>query len=635
MMLRGGIGCAALAALIACALAPVAFARTRHAHHRRSPRTCPHARLAQVTVSPLPGTLDASPGTQISFLGVSGTELRSVSVIGTRTGVHHGVLRSYDSQSGASFVPTAGFAPGERVSVCASVRTAGGRRLVGASFTVATPAHVRYQTPFEVPGTRGEMQTYHSVDIKPPRITTLQGAGSGSAFGDILATPYAGPGEHGAMIFESSGRLIWFHRPPEPNWGIADLRVQSYEGHQDLVFWQGEINTLGFGVGEDVILNSAYEQVAAIHGGNGLAADLHEAQLIEGEHGEAALITAYEPVRVSVPATGPKAHAVSGGGAILRPAGRRTVTVIDSAVQEIDVRTGLVMWEWHGLGRVPISETHVRLPEKGSGGAGPLDYLHVDSLQQLAGGKLLVSARNAWAVYAVSEHTGRVIWRLGGRHSSFAVAGGPTLSWPEGATMPAAEQVALIDGGSGSGPGSAPAAGTGEALDLSFPTKAASLASSGQLRVPRTGSARGAGQGSMQALPNGAWMVGLGSLPDFAEFGPTGEVLYAARFPAGEVGYRVYRASWSGQPAAAPNVVATTSGTTTNVYMSWNGATDVAAWSVLAGPAPAALAPVGQAADAGFETAVTMPAASYVRVQALGPAGEVLSESKTNATGHQ
>lgn len=630
MMLRAGIGCAAVAAAAVCALAPVALARAhRGARHRTPPRTCPHARLAQVTISPLPGTLDASPRTQISFLGVAAAQLRSVSVIGTRTGVHHGVLRSYDSQRGASFVPSAGFAPGERVSVCASVSTPGGRRLAGTSFTVAIPAHVRYQTPFEVPGTRGEMQNYHSVDLKPPNLTTIQSAGSASAPGDIFATPYAGPGEHGAMIFESSGRLIWFQRPPNPNWGAADLRVQSYEGHPDLVFWQGEINTLGFGVGEDVILNSAYRQVAAIHGGNGLAADLHEAQLIEGEHGAAALITAYQPVRVSLPASArrSKAHLAAPGGAGpgAGAGGTRFVTVIDSAVQEIDVRTGLVIWEWHGLGRVPISETHVAMSGKGAGG--PIDYLHVDSLQQLAGGKLLIGARNAWAVYAISQHTGRVIWRLGGHHSSFA---GTALSWPEDASMPASDQVALIDGGSGS-PGSAPAAGSGEVFDLNFPAQTASLASPGPLGVPRTGSARGAGQGSMQALPNGGWMIGLGSLPDFAELGPTGEMLYAARFPAGEVGYRVYRIPWSGQPAAAPNIVASTGGTTTTVYMSWNGATDVAAWRVLAGPAPAVLAPIGQAADAGFETAVTMPAAAYVRVQPLGPAGEVLSESKTIA----
>ncbi|HEY2216670.1 MAG TPA: hypothetical protein VGH21_04185, partial [Solirubrobacteraceae bacterium] len=69
-----------------------------------------------VTISPLNGTPDASPATQISFLGAPANEISSVSVVGSRSGSHSGSLRAYASAQGASFVPTRGFTEGERVT---------------------------------------------------------------------------------------------------------------------------------------------------------------------------------------------------------------------------------------------------------------------------------------------------------------------------------------------------------------------------------------------------------------------------------------------------------------------------------------------------------------------------------------
>jgi hypothetical protein len=63
------------------------------------------------------------------------------------------------------------------------------------------------------------------------------------------------------------------------------------------------------------------------------------------------------------------------------------------------------------------------------------------------------------------------------------------------------------------------------------------------------------------------------------------------------------------------------------VYASWNGATRVAAWSVLAGPTATTLHPAAQAPRSGFETAIALPAGMagpYVTVQALDATGAVL-----------
>jgi hypothetical protein len=602
---------ASLAGLLACVLAlagpGLAAAAAKRSHRHQSP-TCPGAHLSQVTVSPLPGTPEATPQTQISFLGVGPSQLRSVYVIGSRSGRHAGSVRYYSAQAGASFLPEVPFQEGEHVTVCAYVATGKGIRRVASSFSVATPAHLKYQPPFEFPGTRGDAQAYHSVDLKAPAITVNQPAGLQSAPGEILATPYAGPAEHGAMIFESSGQLVWFHRPPNPDWGIANLQVQSWNGHPDLVFWQGLINSFGFGTGEDVILNKAYEQVARIRGGNGLKADLHDIELTPAG---AAYITAYYPVRAQVPIP-------DGGGA------QRTGIVLDSAVQEIDVRTGLVMWEWQSLGHVPVSQSRIKAPLEGA----PYDYFHVDSLQPLPGGNLLICARNVWGVYSIASHTGQIAWQLGTHHSNLTLGAGVRFAWPEEAQMLPTEQLALYDGGAQSA-----ASPRGEVIDLEWSNNEADLASGGQLQrsfdAPRS-----AGQGSIQPLAGGSWLVGWGGLPNFTEYDSEGNVIYDAQFPAQEVGYRVYREPWQGQPSAAPNLLANTSGSTATAYVSWDGATDVVAWRLLAGPTPHTLEAVATVPATGFETAIPTQAANDVLAQALNAAGEVIGESRTIAAAH-
>ena len=82
-----------------------------------------------VTVSPLPGSRDASPQTQISFLGVPAARAQRASAsIGSRTGAHSGRLLAYSQGDGASFVPARPFAEGEQVTVRARLRRRAARR---------------------------------------------------------------------------------------------------------------------------------------------------------------------------------------------------------------------------------------------------------------------------------------------------------------------------------------------------------------------------------------------------------------------------------------------------------------------------------------------------------------------------
>ena len=78
-----------------------------------------------------------------------------------------------------------------------------------------------------------------------------------------------------------------------------DLNVQTYEGRRDLTWWRGRVLSLGFGQGEDVVMNSRYQTIATVAGGNGLKADLHDFQIAPHD---IAYITAYNPIRCDLAA---------------------------------------------------------------------------------------------------------------------------------------------------------------------------------------------------------------------------------------------------------------------------------------------------------------------------------------------
>jgi hypothetical protein len=140
-------------------------------------------------------------------------------------------------------------------------------------------------------------------------------------------------------------------------------------------------------------------------------------------------------------------------------------------------------------------------------------------------------------------------------------------------------------------------------------------------------------QGDFQLLPDGDWFAGWGSVGQYTEFGPQGDVRLDANIGAASASYRAYRFAWTGTPSEAPAVTARADRTSVTVAASWNGSTKVARWQVLAGTDRNSLQPVASFARSGFETTMRVPrtAARVVEVQALGPAGRILGTSAATA----
>ncbi len=266
---------------------------------------------------------------------------------------------------------------------------------------------------------RPTTRTFHSAPSLRAPVVSVMGTdpdpGTGDIFVDAQNSIQAGP-----MILGPQGQLIWFD--PLPNRGVArNVEVQPYDGNTVLTFWQGFGHA--FGVGRDVLLNHSYQQIGSVEAGNGYTADTHAFQITpQGT----ALIAAY----AAVPADLSSIH------------GPRHGTLVESAVQEIDINTGRVLWQWDAHGHVPLSDSYAGKP-----GSGAYDAYHLNSVQQLPSGNLLVSIRNSWALYEIDKQTGRILWTLGGKHSSFKIGRGANFEWQHDAAMLPDGTITVFDDG--------------------------------------------------------------------------------------------------------------------------------------------------------------------------------------------
>jgi hypothetical protein len=554
-----------------------------------------------ITVSPLPGTIDASAGTQISFLGAAGTKVEDVKVVGSHSGTHAGRLRAYSTGTGESFLPSHPFVPGERVTVRATVSAGGPVSTVSTSFTVAHQAAVDEQEFAEKAGDPKAVQHYRSApQLTPSTVKIITPARPGAASGDLFTAPYQGQGSPGPMIAEQDGQLVWFHPLPKGD-EATNFQVQSYAGQPVLSWWQGRIIRVGFGQGEDVLYNTSYRPVASIRAGNGYHADLHELRLTpQGT----AWIDAFDPIHMNLSAVHGSAHGI----------------LTDSVIQEIDVKTGLVMWEWHALGHIPLAESHNPVPKTGF----PWDYVHINSIDPGPTGDVLLSSRNTWTLYDVDLHSGAQNWRVGGNHPSFRAGPGTHFYWQHDAEFQPGGAISVFDNGS-----DPPKEKQSRGLLLNIDRAHGEVTLQKQFTNPSR-TLLATSQGNTLALPAGDWLLGYGGLPDFTEYDADGHVLLDGTLGSEVQDFRTYLAPWSGQPLTAPAVAAAAGSGSTTVWASWNGATRVASWRVLGGASPGALSAVGSGSRTGFETVLRAPAGEpYVAVQALDASGSVLGTSAT------
>jgi arylsulfotransferase ASST len=435
--------------------------------------------------------------------------------------------------------------------------------------------------------TTAEYRHYQSrPDLKPPRAEILKHTRRATP-GYIFIAPKKNVAQEGPLILDNKGNVVWFL--PIESHGITDFRVQRYLGRPVLTWWRSRSED-GDDIGRYSIYDASYRLVKHVVPGNGLTGDMHEFAITSRN---TALMTL--------------SHRVSINGR----------SILEGAFQELDLATGRVVFEWHSVDHVRLVESYYRLPRS----PGRIfDYFHINSIDVDTDGNFLVSARNTHTVYKIDRRTGKVLWRLGGRRSDFTLGKEVRFGWQHDARRQPDGTLTLFDNAA------APKLrkqSRGLVLRLDMKRMRARVVRTFVHEPPIVA----VDQGNMQRLPNGHYLVGWGHEPYFTEFGRRGKTVFDGRFGRGHVdSYRAYRFEWIGRPRYRPTMVVRGD----SLYVSWNGATEVARWQVLGGRSPEELEPLVSVHRMGFETRIALPRrAQYVAVRALDRQNRSMARSDT------
>jgi EmrB/QacA subfamily drug resistance transporter len=443
------------------------------------------------------------------------------------------------------------------------------------------------------------------IDKQSPASELAPGYIFAANFFDLNEPPIVG--QSGPLILDGNLQPVWFQPVPEKV-VAANLSPQTFEGKPALAWWQGAVtNTGATESGEDVVVNQHYQPVARLKGVDGWVLTLHEFTI----SGEDAWVTANKNV--------PRDLSKYGGA--------YNGALIDSAVQEYNLKTGKLLRNWDALEHIPLSQSQASLPTNGF----PWDAYHVNSIQLVGDGTFLVSMRDTWAAYLVNIETGKIEWTLGGRGSSFKFGPGADFQWQHDVRLQDPTTVTMYDDHccqlTGGGTYVSPTAPSrGLVLKIDQQARTATLSA----QYGRDGGFTSDYMGDTQPLSNGNVFVGFGSEPYFAEYSHSGKLLLQGELPGANLSYRATVQQWVGLPLTSPKGAARQAGGKTTVYASWNGATQLASWRVLAATgAGGALTAVKTEGKSGFETAIPVGQGyGSFELQALDAAGHVIGTSK-------
>ena len=177
---------------------------------------------------------------------------------------------------------------------------------------------------------------------------------------------------------------MWF-KPVNVNEVAGNLNLQTYHGKPVLAWWQGVItNTGATESGKYVIVDQHYRPVATLKATNGWVLTLHELVI----RGDDAWVTANKNIPMNLSKYG----------------GAYNGALIDSAVQEYNIKTGKLLRSWDALDHISLDDAKATLPTNGF----PWDAYHVNAINVPGDGTFVVSMRNTWAAYKVNINTGKI-----------------------------------------------------------------------------------------------------------------------------------------------------------------------------------------------------------------------------------
>ncbi|BCS20067.1 arylsulfotransferase family protein [Aspergillus puulaauensis] len=492
-----------------------------------------------------------------------------------------------------------------------------------------------------LPLAAADWQFKSRTDLAPPRLNITIPAAPDVEKGYLFVAPFAGypdtaseqhgPRQAAPYIFRDDGELVWSGYGFYSIWA-TNFQAARWKGQDVLFSFEGDHNPgYGHGHGHTTILDQHYETVRELRAGNHKLTDKHEFHVIDEK---TALIQIYQPVPVDLTPWG---------------AAPEQQWIVDAIIQELDIETGELLFEWSSLDHVLPDEAILPI-NPGQAGSGynssdAWDYFHINSVDKDSEGNYLISARDACSVHKINGTSGEIIWRLGGTKSDFKLGDNVKFCFQHHARYVsksedgAKEVISLYDNAAhGTEDGRGREVHThpfsqGKIIEVNTETWEAEIVQAFQ--PPEGYDLLSKSQGSTQLLPNGNVIVNWGSEGALTEYRADGTPIFHTYMDSGYLGlgvenYRGFRYNWTGLPNEVPAIVSLENDEGTTVYVSWNGDTETKVWrffSVVDEYGSREF--LGEVERKGFETSLSVKSKGLgpVAAVAVGENGRVLTES--------
>jgi len=335
--------------------------------------------------------------------------------------------------------------------------------------------------------------------------------------------------------------------------------------------------------------------------------------------------------------------------------------IIDNSIQEVDLATNTLLFEWRASDHIPLSDTYLfpNMSQQGHSPGNAMDFFHMNSIEKDDAGNYLISARHTHALYYIDGRTGSILWALGGKRNDFTDLSNNTatnFAWQHHArwASPARTAITLFDNRDSKYEFAPDYLSRGVILTLDQTAKTVALTA--EYRSPSNITA--IREGSMQLLSDSAMpgnvLLGWGNEPAWTEYAANGTIVWDVRLGPLNLdrqsadNYRALKVNWTAAPQWSPKIAAgpaeadlllplaeklenVDAGRNDTAYFSWNGATDVETWVILASTDRPELG-VGDVwkvvPKSGFESSVFVGGeARFVRALAVATNGSVVGVS--------
>lgn len=434
--------------------------------------------------------------------------------------------------------------------------------------------------------------------------------------------------QNAAMIMTQTGRLLW-QTDPAATQLVSNLTPAKLHGQDVLLYWEASTSTTSNlpinSHGRICILDDSYQPIYNVtlsdpalstYGHYNSLIDPHEAFVTTSG---TILVLAYDVQPCDLTAVG----------------GPHDGWIRDGSVYEIDISTNSVLFSWRGSRHIPVTESYAALPDmaKAAEGKGqpiqPWDYLHLNSATVFEDG-ILISSRHTSTVVYIERSTGSVRWTLqGDGEGAFDLEPAARFEWQHDVHIQrSASRRPVLSMFNNRNNGSNPLRETyGLLLELDADVTHHHEVEGISIFHDAGESLTSLAAGSLQMLDSGGVFIGYGTQPVMQEFSKGGTLAQTLRFgprspkPFSGVGsYRARKHDWRGYPTTRPKTTGCLrKDGMADVWMSWNGATEVHSWNLyVAGPDGALELAVAGVARDGFETQATVAAGVLIQAEALG-----------------